>query len=44
MKKTNKQLNTEYDNKQKERVRPKGPTYNFKPLEDVIRKWVTGNK
>jgi hypothetical protein len=22
-----------------ERVRPKGPTWNPKPLEDVIRKW-----
>jgi hypothetical protein len=42
--KTNKELNTEYDKKQSERVRPKGPDYNFKPLEAVIRNWVTGNK
>jgi len=37
--KTNKELNTEYDQRQKERVRPKQPEYNFKPLEDVIRAW-----
>lgn len=42
--KTNKELNTEYDKRQQERVRPKGPTYNFKPLEDVIRQWVLASK
>ena len=40
MKKTNKELNTAYDKKQADRVRPKQPAYNYKPLEDVIRKWV----
>ena len=39
--KTNKELNQDFDKKQAERVRPQGPTYNFKPLEDVIRQWVT---
>jgi len=42
--KTNKEKNQEFDAKQKERVRPKGPTYNWQPLEAVIRKWITGNK
>lgn len=23
-------------------IRPKPPQYDFKPLEDVVRKWVTG--
>ena len=39
--KTNKELNTEYDLKQKDRVRPKQPEYNFAPLEEVVRQWVT---
>jgi hypothetical protein len=38
--KTNKQLNQEHDARMAERVRPKGPEYNFEPLESVIRKWV----
>ena len=42
--KTNKEKNQEFDAKQKERVRPKGPTYNWQPREDVIRQWITGNK
>jgi hypothetical protein len=42
--KTNKEKNQEFDAKQKERVRPKGPTYNWQPLEAVIRQWITGNK
>jgi predicted RNA-binding protein with RPS1 domain len=37
--KTARELNQEHDRKQQERVRPKQPEYNFKPLEDVIRKW-----
>ena len=39
MKKTNKEKNTAHDAKMQERVRPKQPVYNFKPLEDVIRAW-----
>jgi hypothetical protein len=42
--KTNRELNEAFDKKQVEKVRPKGPDYNFKPLEDVIRQWVTANK
>lgn len=38
--KTNKQLNQAYDAKQAEKMRPKQPEYNFKPLEEVIAKWV----
>ena len=38
--KTNKEKNQEFDAKQKERVRPKGPEFNFAPLEAVIRKWI----
>lgn len=44
MTKTARELNTEHDQRMKERVRPKGPTYNPKPLEDVIRKWVEASK
>jgi hypothetical protein len=42
--KTNKELNTEFDNKQKERVRPKDPEYNWEPLEAVIRQWILNSK
>jgi hypothetical protein len=38
--KTNREKNTEFDTAQTERVRPKQPEYNYKPLEEVIRKWV----
>ena len=37
--KTNKELNTEHDRRQRERVRPKQPEYNWEPLEAVIRAW-----
>jgi len=37
--KTNRQLNTEHDERQKEKIRPKQPEYNFKPLEEVVRAW-----
>ena len=37
--KTNRELNQAYDAKQQARVRPKQPVYNFKPLEEVIKKW-----
>jgi hypothetical protein len=39
--KTNKELNQEYDQRQQERVRPKQPEYNFAPLEEVVRQWIT---
>lgn len=39
--KTNKEKNTAHDVKMAERVRPKQPEYNWKPLEDAIRQWVT---
>lgn len=42
--KTNKQKNTEHDAKMQERVRPKQPDYNWKPLEDVMRKWAKTNE
>jgi len=38
--KTNKELNTEYDKAQQDRVRPKQPEYNWEPLEAVIRQWI----
>ena len=37
--KTNKEKNQAHDAKMQERVRPKPPVFNFKPLEDVIRAW-----
>ena len=42
--KTNKELNTAHDAKQTDRVRPKQLEYDFKPLEAVIRQWVTTNE
>jgi len=42
--KTNREKNTAYDKSQVDRVRPAVKPYNFKPLEDVIRQWVTGAK
>ena len=42
--KTNRELNQEHDRRMQERVRPKGPTYNSKPLEEVIRKWAEASK
>lgn len=44
MNKTPRELNKEHEAKELLRVRPKTPEYNAKPLEDVIRKWVTGTK
>jgi hypothetical protein len=42
--KTNREKNQEFDEKQSTRVRPKGPTYNWKPLEDVIKSWIANAK
>jgi hypothetical protein len=42
--KTNKEKNLEYDAKMAERMRPKQPVYNFKPLEDAIRAMILNSK
>ena len=42
--KTNRELNQEHDRRMQERVRPKQPTYNPEPLEQVIRQWVKESK
>lgn len=42
--KTNREKNKEHDGRELLRVRPKQGAYDFKPLEDVIRQWVTGAK
>jgi hypothetical protein len=39
--KSNKELNTAHAGKELLRVRPKGPVYDFAPLEAVIRLWAT---
>ena len=40
MNKTNRELNQAYEQKQADKIRPKGADYNFKPLEEVVAKWV----
>ena len=42
--KTNKELNTEHDRRQVERVRPAPKAYDYKELEAVIRQWVLTNE
>ena len=42
--KTNREKNTAYDAKQAEKIRPSQPEYNWKPLQEVIHKWVTNAK
>ena len=42
--KTNKELNKEHAGRELLRVRPKQPVYDYKPLEAVIRQWITGNQ
>ena len=42
--KTNKELNTEHERKELMRVRPKPIVFDWKPLEDVVRKWVIKNE
>jgi hypothetical protein len=42
--KTNRELNEEHDRRELMRVRPKQPNYNYKPLEEVVRKWVELSK
>ena len=39
MKKNNRTLNQEHELRELMRVRPKQPTYDFKPLEEVVRQW-----
>ena len=40
MSKSNRELNKEHERKELMRVRPKGPVYDFAPLEAVVRQWV----
>lgn len=40
MNKTNKERNAAHDARQQDRVRPKRVVYDFKPLEEVVQKWV----
>ena len=42
--KTNKELNTAHDAKMQERMRPKQPEYDYKPLEDAIRAMILNSK
>ena len=42
--KTNRELNTAYDAKQAEKMRPATPEYNWKPLADVIHSWIAKAK
>ena len=39
MNKTNKELNTEHDKRQQEKVRPKPKQYNYEELQAIILKW-----
>ncbi len=43
-KKNNRTLNQEHERRTADRVRPKQPEYDFKALEEVVRKWVRGNE
>lgn len=38
--KTNRELNMEHVAREEQRVRPKQPDYDFKPLEDIVNSWV----
>jgi ubiquitin len=40
--KTNKEKNIEHDRKQAEKVRPKGPAFDFTELEAAVRRWLIG--
>ena len=42
--KTNRDKNTEYNTRVQDKIRPSQPAYDFKPLEAVIRQWVTANE
>ena len=42
--KTNKEKNTDYDARVQDKIRPSQPVYDFKPLEAVIRQWITDSK
>lgn len=42
--KTNREKNQEHDAKEEAKVRPKEPVYDHKPLEEVVRQWVTKNE
>ena len=38
--KTNRDKNTEYNTREQDRIRPKQPVYDFKPLEAIMRQWI----
>lgn len=38
--KTNRELNQEHEAREQARVRPKTPVYNFKPLDEALRKMI----
>lgn len=38
--KTTRELNTEHDRRQQERVRPKEPHYEFAELESIVNGWI----
>jgi hypothetical protein len=42
--KTNKELNTAYNTKIQDKIRPSQPVYEFQALEAVIRQWIIGTK
>ena len=42
--KTNKEKNTDYDARVQDKIRPSQPVYDYKPLEAVIRQWITDSK
>jgi len=42
--KTSKELNTAHDLKERERMRPQKPVYDFAPLEAVIRQWIKAHE
>lgn len=40
MKKTNRELNQEHEQREQARVRPKGPVYQFAELQAIINNWI----
>jgi hypothetical protein len=42
--KTNRELNQEHEQRELMRVRPKQPEYNFKPLEEALRRIIERNQ
>jgi len=42
--KSNRELNRAYEQKQADKIRPKGPEYVWEPLAAVIRQWVLAHE